>query len=409
MHTPQLHKEGFGAWLPVIGLALAAFVFNTSEFLPVGLLPDIAEGLGSDVSFMGLLISGYAAVVAVMSLPLTVMTAKFERRKLLLVLVFIFAVCHFAVLWTDSFSTLYASRIGVALTHSIFWAIMTPLTARVAPFGKRALGLACVMGGSIVATVLGVPIGTHLGHLFGWRETFAVIGIAAMVLFAMIFAVLPECKSDKAGSFASVPMLFKRPALVELYAITMIAMLGQFCAYSYISPILTSSGVFVVDDVVMILFVFGISGIIGTVLMSKTVDKHRIPSFITPLVILAACLYLLAPMTASYAGTIALTVVWGASMTALMLVFQSTLLDVASDAADVATSMYSGIFNVGIGGGAFIGSIVSHHYGFYPVSFVGAGLVTVTLLILLLAYMKTGCVIAGFKQKEHLAKGEALK
>ena len=195
MSAPQPVKYGFRAWLPIIGLAFAAFVFNTSEFLPVGLLPNIAEHLNETVSFTGLVITGYAWVVAVMSLPLTIITAKLERRKLLLALIAVFALAHFAVIVADTFERLFAARVAVALTHSIFWSIMTPLAARMAPRGKRAVGLAAVMGGTIVATVLGVPIGTQLGHMFGWQEAFFIIGIAAALVFALIWLVLPECVS----------------------------------------------------------------------------------------------------------------------------------------------------------------------------------------------------------------------
>lgn len=156
MHTPQQHKFGFKAWIPTIGLAFAAFVFNTSEFLPVGLLPNIAESIHESVSKTGLIITVYAWVVSLLSLPLTILTAKLERRRLLLWLIVIFALSHFVVLWADTFEKLMGARVCVAVTHSIFWSIMTPLAARVAPFGKQAFGLAAVMGGSIVATVLGV-------------------------------------------------------------------------------------------------------------------------------------------------------------------------------------------------------------------------------------------------------------
>lgn len=153
MHTPQQHKFGFKAWIPTIGLAFAAFVFNTSEFLPVGLLPNIAESIHESVSKTGLIITVYAWVVSLLSLPLTILTAKLERRRLLLWLIVIFALSHFVVLWADTFEKLMGARVCVAVTHSIFWSIMTPLAARVAPFGKQAFGLAAVMGGSIVATV----------------------------------------------------------------------------------------------------------------------------------------------------------------------------------------------------------------------------------------------------------------
>lgn len=142
MHPPQQHKFGFKAWIPTIGLAFAAFVFNTSEFLPVGLLPNIAESIQESVSKTSLIITVYAWVVSLLSLPLTILTAKLERRRLLLWLIVIFALSHFVVLWADTFEKLMGARICVAVTHSIFWSIMTPLAARVAPFGKQAFGLA---------------------------------------------------------------------------------------------------------------------------------------------------------------------------------------------------------------------------------------------------------------------------
>ena len=241
----------------MIGLAFAAFVFNTSEFLPVGLLPDMAASLNESVSFMGLVITGYAWVVSIMSLPLALLTARFERKKLLLFLLGLFAICHFAVLWVDSFWSLYATRIGVALAHSIFWSIMNPLAARMAPAGKRATGLAAVMGGTIVATVLGVPLGTKMGHLFGWAESFFVIGAAAFLVLMLLWYVLPQCPSRSAGSLKSLPVILKRPALLQLYGVTMITMLGQFTAYSFISPILEHSAGMSGSDVVDVLLLFG--------------------------------------------------------------------------------------------------------------------------------------------------------
>ncbi|MBS1344873.1 MAG: MFS transporter, partial [Sutterella sp.] len=260
MSASQSAQTGFRAWIPVIGLAFAAFVFNTSEFLPVGLLPDMAASLNESVSFMGLVITGYAWVVSIMSLPLALLTARFERKKLLLFLLGLFAICHFAVLWVDSFWSLYATRIGVALAHSIFWSIMNPLAARMAPAGKRATGLAAVMGGTIVATVLGVPLGTKMGHLFGWAESFFVIGAAAFLVLMLLWYVLPQCPSRSAGSLKSLPVILKRPALLQLYGVTMITMLGQFTAYSFISPILEHSAGMSGSDVVDVLLLFGLAG-----------------------------------------------------------------------------------------------------------------------------------------------------
>ena len=397
MSTPVLHKTGFRAWLPIIALAFAAFVFNTSEFLPVGLLPDIASSLNETVPFTGLILTGYAFVVAIMSLPLTIVTARFERRKLLLVLLFVFSLCHFVVPWVESFETLFAARVGVALTHSIFWSIMTPLAARVAPHGKRAVGLAAVMGGTIVATVLGVPIGTNLGHLFGWHMSFFIIGIGtgSAFVFVVIFFVLPVCEATHAGSLKSLPVILKRPGLQQLYLLTVVTVLGQFTAYSYLNPILATAGGLDEGMIVTMLFVFGIAGIIGTVVASKTVDKHVETTLLSAMVIVCISLALLT-ITADHTPSLTVLIIcWGAAMTAVCLAFQTVLLTVAPDAADVAASLYSGIFNVGIGGGAFIGSRVSEAAGFMPVAYVGAAIVGVSLLSLLVVKLKTGKWLLG--------------
>ena len=390
MSAPQPVKYGFRAWLPIIGLAFAAFVFNTSEFLPVGLLPNIAEHLNETVSFTGLVITGYAWVVAVMSLPLTIITAKLERRKLLLALIAVFALAHFAVIVADTFERLFAARVAVALTHSIFWSIMTPLAARMAPRGKRAVGLAAVMGGTIVATVLGVPIGTQLGHMFGWQEAFFIIGIAAALVFALIWLVLPECVSTHAGSLKSLPVILKRPALIQLYCLTAVTVLGQYTAYSYISPILQSVGGFADGDVVTTLFVFGIAGIIGTVLSSKLVDRYPSGALVAPLIALSACLFLIIPTCHHFGVLMGVVVIWGAAMTAVCMAFQTMLLNAAPDAADIAASLYSGIFNIGIGGGAFLGSRILSASGYEPIVWTGASIVALSALSTLFVWWRTG-------------------
>lgn len=406
MIDEQRPETGFRAWLPIMCLAVSTFVFNTSEFLPVGLLPEMAESLHETTSFMGLVITGYAWVVSIMSLPLALATAKLERRKLLLFLVAFFACCHFAVIFVDSFATLYATRVGVALMHSIYWSIITPLAARMAPKGKRAVGLAIVMGGTIVATVLGVPIGTQLGHLFGWAESFFIIGIGAAVAFVLLWFVLPPCPSTKAGSIKSLPVILKRPALLQLYFLTAVTVLGQFTAYSYISPILQHVGGMAENDVVNVLFLYGLAGIIGTVAASKTVDRYRSATLTTPLILLALTLFLVVPLCSNWLTLMPLIVVWGTAQTVICMAFQTVVLDVAADAQDVATSLYSGIFNIGIGGGAFVGSLVSQHFGFTPVAFVGGAFVTVTAVFCLIVLMKTGSAVLPYEDLSH-EPGEA--
>ena len=412
-NTPQ--ARGIRAWLPIIGLAFAAFVFNTSEFLPVGLLTDMAHSLGESVPQMGLVITGYAWIVAVMSLPLTILTAKLERKKLLLALIALFAFCHFAVLHVATFGALFATRAGVALAHSIFWSIMTPLAARMAPHGKRGVGLACVMGGSIVATVLGVPIGTQLGIWVGWQYAFFTIGVGAALLFVVIALVLPRCQSRQAGSLSSLPKILRRPALLELYFLTATVVLAHYTTYSYISPILAQVGGYSSNAIVFILFVFGISGIIGTFAGGYAVDHFASACLVVPIALVASSLALLVPSLSFEGSAVVLVIVWSASMTALCMAFQTKLLDVASDAADVATSLYSGIFNIGIGGGAFVGSILSNMHlaeqNFLPLPFIASCVAFCALLATLMIWKTKGQALFPYETANsplHTQKGEEV-
>ena len=232
-----------------------------------------------------------------------------------------------------------------------------------------------------------------MGHLFGWAGSFFVIGAAAFLVLMLLWYVLPQCPSRSAGSLKSLPVILKRPALLQLYGVTMITMLGQFTAYSFISPILEHSAGMSGSDVVDVLLLFGLAGIIGTVLSSKTVDRYPSASLTVPLVVLSMSLFLLVPLCSSWLSLVPLLLLWGAAQTAICMALSASVLVVASDAADVATSLYSGIFNIGIGGGAFVGSLVSQHFGFTPVAFVGGTFITISALFCLGVYFRTGSAL----------------
>ena len=205
-------------------------------------------------------------------------------------------------------------------------------------------------------------------------------------------------------------MILRRPALLELYALTMITVLGQFTIYSYISPFLASVGGLSEESIVDMLFVFGLAGIAGAVIGSRVVDRSRSFGMLVPIAVMALCHLAVGAAAGSIPVLSALVFVWGAAMTIMCLAFQTQLLSAAPDAADVATSLYSGIFNIGIGGGAFIGSRVSESLGFGALHYVSSALVLTSLAIMIVVWIKTGSPLfkTGFEEAPRRESGDPL-
>ena len=376
-------------WSSILCLALAAFIFNTTEFVPVGLLPNIAESFSMDVAHAGLLLTIYAWAVSLLSLPLTVLTAKMERRKLLIFLFCLFIGSHILAGFAWSFYSLMVARIGIACAHAVFWAITTPLAVRLAPNGKKAKAMGFIVVGTSMATVLGIPIGTMIGQLVGWRVTFLCIGFIAFCVMASLLCLLPAVPSMNTISLKAIPKVLKRPVLLNIYLLTAIIITGHFTAYTYITPFMLNVGGFSEQIVVSLLLAVGFSGMIGSLIFAKYSEPHPTAILVMPVILLIICLLSLYVCSFSLITAILQGMVWGLAITIIGMVMQSKVIDAAPDAADIATSVYSGIYNIGIGGGAFVGSQVLVYLSTHYIGFVGAIFVIIALILFYFLSKKT--------------------
>lgn len=374
-------RSGFKAWLPVIGLTFSTFIFNTSEFIPIGLLSDIAGDFGITEANAGMLITVYAWVVALASLPLMLIFAKTENRKLMLSITAIFAASHILSGFAKDFYMLMISRIGVACSHAIFWSIVTPLAVRLAPEGKGSTALSIIVCGSSIAMIIGLPLGRTIGLYLGWRATFLIIAVLAAVILAILAAVLPKMPGDGSISLRKLPALIKSPALLSIYLVTVIAITGHFTGYSYIEPFLGQVAGLGSNWITIVLTIFGVVGLAGSWIFSRCYDRYR-RRFIQ-FAVAGICIFLLLLHVAALnpVTAVILCVFWGFAINFYNLSFQSEIIRNAPKGTAVAMSIYSGIYNIGIGGGALIGGYVCSGISISCIGYVGGAIALVAALI----------------------------
>lgn len=392
METKMTKKE----ILPLIGMTVSAFIFNTSEFMPIGLLTDIAKSFEITEAKAGMLITVYSWIVMLLSLPLMILVSRIDYRRLFMGTVAVFGICQVLTVLSNSYGMLMASRIGVACAHAIFWSIASPIAVRMASEAHQSKALSMVVTGTSVATIAGLPLGKMVGHYAGWRIAFLIVAVITFGVLVYMAFLFPKMDCGEPFRVKQLPQLFKNRSLVCVYIQTFLFVVGYYTSYSYIDPFLQQVAGMGNSMVTITLFVFGAAGLFGSFLFSKFYDKYRRGVLRTVMAALVVELLLLLPAAGKPGFMMALCALWGITVLMFNVSFQSETIQCTDEqSSSVAMSIFSGIFNFGIGAGSFLGGIVCDKGQISHLGFVGAVFAAISLLFFLI------CMSRNLVSKEY--------
>lgn len=375
-------------WLPLIGIALSVFIFNMSEFMPIGLLTAISDDFSISESKAGLIISVYAWAVAILSLPIMLLLRKMEYRRMLLMTVVLFAVFQFMSGISTSYWMLMASRLGVAVAHSVFWSIAAPLAVRVVDREHQKVALSLIATGTSLAMVIGLPLGRVIGLALGWRMAFIAMALAAAAVLVMLAIVFPRVENPGTFTVRRLPEIFRNRVLMGIYLVIAVYVTGYYTAYSYIEPFMLQTAGMSENMITVALIIFGLAGLIWSVLFTKKYGSARYAFIMSALTFSSLSMLALAAAAELEIAVLLLVILWGMSHTMFNISFQNETLHASQqDSAAIAMSLQSGIYNVGIAMGSILGGAVTDNLSVGDIGYVGgilgmaAALFTAVVLI----------------------------
>jgi MFS transporter, DHA1 family, inner membrane transport protein len=372
---------------PLVLLAACVFFAICTEMLPVGLLPEIGRGLGVTSSAAGVLVSLYAVLVAVMSVPIAAVAERWPRRVVLAVLLGAYTLSNVVFAVAPDYAVAVVARTIGGVAHAGFFAVAVAAAVSLVDPARPGRAVTVVMAGNGLALLFGVPLGTVLGTALGWRWAFVVLAAALGALAVVAVRVLPaqppaQPRAQGTSSATSrTPVLIgvRRPAVLVTASVITLAALGHFTLYTYVSPLLLHDGVARVD-VGAVLFGYGCGGLLGLAVAGAVVARRPDEALAADIVLMGLSLVLAAAVTSTI-GIIAIVALWGVAFGAFPTLTQTVMLRTAGDATDAATALVNATTNIGIAGGALLGSRLLGLVAVPRLGWAGAGLVVVSLVV----------------------------
>ncbi|GAA2801366.1 MFS transporter [Kitasatospora paracochleata] len=372
--------------LALLALAVGAFAIGTTEFVIVGLLPQVAADLSVSIPTAGLLVSGYALSVVVGAPLMTAAGARLPRKTVLLALMGVFVAGNLLCALAGGYGLLLAGRVVAALCHGAFFGIGSVVAADVVAPDRRAGAIAMMFTGLTAANVLGVPLGTALGQHLGWRSTFWAVTALGVLALVALAALVPAQPAPADGGLRRELAVFRRPQVWLALATTMLGFGGVFASFTYVAPMMTEVAGFAPGSVTWLLVLFGCGLCVGNVLGGRMADRRLMPSLCAILAVLAAVLAVFSLTAHGKAAAVVTLALFGVAGFATVPPLQMRVMTKAEGAPALASAANIGAFNLGNALGAWLGGLaIDGGLGWTAPNLVGAALAAAGLGVALLS------------------------
>ncbi|WP_405984749.1 MFS transporter [Streptomyces sp. NBC_00872] len=367
----------------LLALFTAAFTAVMTELLPAGLLPDMSRSLGVSESRVGFLVTGYAAASFLAAIPLTAALRGLRRRPVLMGTLAGFALCNAVTALSSDYALTFGARLMAGVMGGTLWAMLAGYAARMVPAERRGRAIAIVLAGITVALSFGIPAGTALARLLGWRAAFGTVAVLAVVLVAWVAWRVPDFPGEPASERVPLWRIAAMPGIRTVLAITLLLLLGHQAMYTYMAPFTERSGLGS-GRAGLVLFVFGLATVGGIWLVGVLIDRHPRPTLLGALALIAAAMLALGLFGRDPVVLPAAVAAWGVAFGGAPTLLQTALVRISGPGrADVATSMQTTVYNAGIAAGSLAGGVVLESAG------TGAGALPWTTLPLIAVALAT--------------------
>ncbi|MDO8953300.1 MAG: MFS transporter [Gammaproteobacteria bacterium] len=370
----------------LFALALSAFGIGTTEFVIMGILPEVGQSLHVSIPQAGLLVSFYALGVAVGAPILAILTKNLSRKKALLALMLIFIVGNICCALSFHYGTMMLARIITSFSHGSFFGIGAVVAVELVPPKRKAHAVALMFTGLTLANVIGVPLGTWIAQYWDWHITFWLIAGIGVIAFLALLAFIPECGQNKPVNFREELLVIRQPHVLLAMLITLLTFASVFALFTYIAPILLVTTQAPKTWLSITLLIIGAGSVIGNLWGGKLADKGVLHALIITISLLFM-ISLIFTLTSIWPYVAVATLfLWGAASFSTVAPLQMNVVKAAHAAPNIASTINIGIFNIGNALGAYLGG-VPLSLGFGPRSCIVVSL-SLAFLALLATILK---------------------